>query len=990
MIYEMQQNNQEIEDIIDSNLDAIELDFICNNNIRSNRKVLTTIEQALDLLKSARLASNSEVYFYFSVAFITHSGILDILMKLRELDALSVKGKILTTDYLYFTQPIALNCISQLNNVELKIFRCDKNTGFHTKGYIFCHNTFHEIIIGSSNLTTNALTKNFEWNTCIKTHKDSDFSREVIANFNSLWDNHDSQYYVDIQHIYEEEFLHSCATQLVKKSVKKPLNTDLKPNGIQKIFIEKLKQSISSNKKKGLLISATGTGKTFACIFGVKEANPQTLLFIVHSKIIAKQAKESFESYFPNKKVTLAAGEDKDFSGDYVFTTFQTLFAKNSYAGKERYLDIKRDRFDFVIIDECHHIGAKIFKSVGNYFTPSLFMLGMTATPDRTDDEDVYSFFGNNILLDIRLSQALDGNYLCPFKYFGISDLQIINDDISNSKVNQDSFNLLVADERVQYILKEAEIYGYPKNQIYGLVFCSTIDECKVLSNKFNNNGYRTTYLSATNTYYEREEAIRKLCLNKDDPDKLHYIFTVDIFNEGVDIKPVNQIIMLRPTQSSIIFIQQLGRGLRLDDNKEFVIVLDFIANYKTNFLIPVALSSDNSYDKEYLKRFIMQPNSLISGQCSVSLDQISRQQVLKSIDKAKLNSVAFLKERYFALAKKNNRAPMLCDFEKYNDIDPLLFVKHKRFNSLHAFQVLFDKNKYLYKNIDATGVKYIEYLSRYFIRGFRALDIRILELLADKQNNIYEHLKNDGFDIPNNTKDHIKAYCSNNFDVEAKRNKFGDLSLIIDDGDDISVHPSFAQQIDNSNFKAVVDDIISFAKINLSKKYYNPYKDTDFILYKTYSRVDITHLLNWKRNPPPLNIGGYKANIQTKTLPIFINYHKNDKDFINYDDKFIDHKTFRMHSRPNLKLSTNEIKYFTDMRTNGFKLYLFMCKERNYTNNDPKKRSEGQQYYFMGTIKDVTDTREVQKNGKRLVSMNLHLTTPVDNSIYDYIVNKD
>ncbi len=249
------------------------------------------------------------------------------------------------------------------------------------------------------------------------------------------------------------------------------------------------------------------------------------------------------------------------------------------------------------------------------YFTPDLW-LGMTASPD-TQRFDIYKLFDHNIAYEIRLQQAMEENLLCPFHYFGIHDVFVNGKQIGDMESDEHAFNQLVNEERVRHIITQAEYYGYSGNRLKGLIFCSRKDEAKALSEAFNQRGYHTAVLTGEDSESKRNACIEKLTkelTSNADEDYLDYIFSVDIFSEGVDIPEINQVIMLRPTESPIVFIQQLGRGLRKFEGKDFVVILDFIGNYKNNFLIPIALSGDQSYNKDTVRRYLMSGDRMIPG----------------------------------------------------------------------------------------------------------------------------------------------------------------------------------------------------------------------------------------------------------------------------------------------------------------------------------------------------------------------------------------
>lgn len=307
--------------------------------------------------------------------------------------------------------------------------------------------------------------------------------------------------------------------------------------------------------------------------------------------------------------------------------------------------------------DEAHHVPADTYQKVMKHFTPKLW-LGMTATPDKRDDNiegrNVYELFDHQIAYEIRLQQAMEENLLCPFHYFGITDLAIIGDDEEASR----DFSVLTSDERVKHIINEADYYGYSGDKVKGLIFCSSIKETEELSEKFNHminpstgQKFRTIALNGSASEQERQNAFERLAMNKEDAtadhEPLDYIFSVEILNEGVDIVEVNQVIMLRPTQSPIVFIQQLGRGLRKAYGKEYVVILDFIGNYNNNFMIPIALSGDRTYNKDNIRRYIMEGGRVIPGASTVHFDEISRKRIFVSVDKANFSDIKLIRENY-------------------------------------------------------------------------------------------------------------------------------------------------------------------------------------------------------------------------------------------------------------------------------------------------------------------------------------------------------
>ena len=560
---------------------AYQPQFLSNNH-KEGKKVLSSIED--ELMSCDK--------FQISVAFITMGGITPLLQTLKELEKNGIPGEILTTNYLNFSEPKALEKLHGLSNITLKMYDVEKAAeGFHTKGYIFKKEEIYRIIIGSSNMTSAALTSNREWNTKVVSTEQGEVAKQIVEEYNELWN---SRYALSFDNFYEE---YKERYQIIKRQREIAKSEEipsiekyrLKPNAMQVGFITNLRKILEKGEDRALLISATGTGKTYASAFAMRELGFKRVLFLVHRGQLARQTKKSYEKIF-DKSVSmgLVGAGYSDYDRDYVFATVQTL---NRDEHLRKYAP---DDFDCIILDEAHHSSANTYQKVMNYFTPKLW-LGMTATPDKRDDDidgkNIYQIFNYQIAYEIRLQQAMEENLLCPFHYFGITDLSIIDDEASGR-----DFSMLTSNERVKHIIEQADYYGYSGDKIKGLIFCSSIRETEELSAKFNQainpatgQHFRTIALNGSASEQERQNAFERLAMNEDeatiDTQPLDYIFSVEILNEGVDIVEVNQVIMLRPTQSPIVFIQQLGRGLRKANGKEYVVILDFIGNYNKFYI---------------------------------------------------------------------------------------------------------------------------------------------------------------------------------------------------------------------------------------------------------------------------------------------------------------------------------------------------------------------------------------------------------------------
>lgn len=522
-----------IDQNISSNL-AYQSQFV-SNNYKEGRKVISSIED--------ELLSCEE--FAISVAFITMGGITPLLQTLRELEQRGIPGKILTTDYLTFSDPKALRILASFKNIELKMYVTENaKEGFHTKGYIFKKEELYRIIVGSSNMTLSALTTNREWNTKIVSTEQGEYTQNVVAEFEQLWNAQKSLLFEQFIEAYTNIYMKNKIIRKQKEIAKQAevLSLEvyrLQPNSMQVGFINNLRKIYEAGEDKALLISATGTGKTYASAFAARELEFKKVLFLVHRNQIAKQALKSYRKVFDGRvSMGMVIGKYQDYDADFVFATVQTLSKEDSLSRYEK------EHWDLIVVDEAHHSSADSYRKIMDYFTPKLW-LGMTATPDKRDDNlegrNIYEIFNHQIAYEIRLQNAMEEDLLCPFHYFGITDLEVIADAGKSSEEKVENFIYLTSDERVLNVMKQAEFFGYSGDRVKGLIFCSRIDEAKELSAKFNEKGWRTLVLSGSDSESVRADAIERLAGNEAE-DALDYIISVDIFSEGVDVPEINQV----------------------------------------------------------------------------------------------------------------------------------------------------------------------------------------------------------------------------------------------------------------------------------------------------------------------------------------------------------------------------------------------------------------------------------------------------------------
>lgn len=720
-------------------------------------------------------------YFEFSVAFISESGLAVLKQILLNLKEKGVKGRIITSTYLGFNAPKMFKQLLSFSNIEVRIFE-QEHCGFHPKGFIFHTGDHRDIIVGSSNLTQTALESNQEWDLFFTSHENGELASQVSNEFDIQW-----ELSTPLTNEWIESYKETYVKPVRPASVQSPKT--IKPNKMQEEALKSLKNLRDNNKDKALLISATGTGKTFLSAFDVRRFKPKRLLFVVHRRNIAEAALRSFKYLIPNVSMGIFSGNTKETDSDFIFSTVQTIH-------KKEYREMfERDAFDYIIIDEVHRAGAQSYQDIVDYFKPK-FLLGMSATPERSDDFDIYEMFDHNIAYEIRLIQAMEYNLLCPFHYYGITDMTSDGIEIDDKS----EFNILTSELRVDYIIEKINEYGYSGDHIHDLIFCSRKDECEKLSQLFNLRGYKTIALTGDSSEDMRQKAIDSLESN--DENSLDYIFTVDIFNEGIDIPKVNQVVMLRPTESAIVFVQQLGRGLRKNDSKEYVVIIDFIANYEKNFLIPVALSGQTNYNKDSLRQFVCEGSLMTPGASTIQFDQITEKRIYQSIDAANFTQVRLIKDSYKQLKEKLGRIPRLKEFEQYGAIDVQLMFQNKSLGCYHTFLSKYEKDYHIH--FGTLEEKYLQFISSKLSSGKRVEELEAIKLIINKRTNLLTHLKetlNSDYkiELPDVGIETISNILSQNFMTGSSKKTF-EKAVFLDENFESS--PQFLKLLNNEDFK--------------------------------------------------------------------------------------------------------------------------------------------------------------------------------------------
>jgi superfamily II DNA or RNA helicase len=918
------------------------------NDHKKGLKVLTQLKKELDTCSS----------FCFSVAFITYSGINILLEKLKELENKNIQGKIITSNYLNFSEPKALERLLEFSNLDIHIY---EKAAFHIKGYMFDHKQYHSLFVGSSNLTHQALLSNKEWNLKISGKENGALLKNINNEIETLYK--DS---IPLTKQWLEAYtLKYNETKELRKSVKEfNIKTlTLEPNFMQRKAVEALSELRENGETKAILVSATGTGKTYLSAFDVKAAKPKKLLFLAHREQLLIQAEESFKTVLGSEiKSGFLSGKSKEYDCDYLFSTMNMMAKENIYS------TFSPKEFDYIIIDEAHRSASNSYQNIINYFKPK-FLFGMTATPSRTDAKDVLAYFDNNIALKINLQQAMEFDLLCPFHYFGISEISIDGEIINDNT----DINKLSSRERVKNIIDKIKYYGYSSNRAKGLIFCSRNKEAKDLSNKFNNKGYKTLALSGESSQQERESAITRLERDERDENSLDYIFTVDIFNEGVDIPSINQIILLRPTQSAVIFIQQLGRGLRKWNEKEFVVVLDFIGNYENNYYIPMALSSDKSFNREVIRKTVSDGSSFLAGCSTIEFDQISKHQIYKAIDNSKLGGKKNIKEAYTQLKNELAHIPSFKEFERNAAV--ALDIVIDNYGSYYQLVKECEKDNNPY-NLSSNELIALNFITKKIGKGKHYQSIDLLKQLIHFSNTYVNES-----DLKYETKSIKTAYTvlSHQYNTIANTEKClqeHQACILAEKSNNyITTSQTLKTYIQNPTFVNCVNDVLKYAEQQFKENYIKQYKNTNLSLFKQYSYEEVCKALNWEKNQSAV-MNGYMFNEKTNTFPVFINYEK-EEEAINYQDHFESNNTMIAISKKTRKIGSKDWKYIYEAKQRNTKIYLFVRKNKASTNS--------KDFYFLGEIEPIGDAQEIKIQNTIAFKIRYKLETPVREDIYEY-----
>ncbi|MCU0239935.1 MAG: DUF3427 domain-containing protein [Pyrinomonadaceae bacterium] len=856
------------------------------------------------------------------VSFVKFKGIIILERELQEFTKRGGKLRVITTTYMGATDYKAIQLLSKLENTEVKISYNTGNERLHAKAYLFYRNTgFHTGYIGSSNFSRSALTDGLEWNIKITTKEVSHIIDKFQKTFDSYWQSDDFELFDDS--IHREKLVASLNQG--KNSKTTVINYSLfevKPYPFQLEILEKLEVERSVHERyRNLVVAATGTGKTLISAFDYKNfrQNNKTskLLFLAHRKEILTQSLATYRGILRDNNFGELWGYGMEPSNyEYVFASIQTL------NNRIENLNLSPEYFDYIVIDECHHLTANSYRATINYFKPKI-LLGLTATPERMDGGDIQEDFYNRIAAEIRLPEALNRKLLCPFQYFGVSDsidLSSVGWNTGKYDVSQLTNIYTANDRRVSEIIDALEKYTKDKQDVRALGFCVSIAHAKYMAEKFSLAGFKADYHTSVNN--QNSDLVRSQLMSKE----INYLFVVDIFNEGIDIPEIDTVLFLRPTESLTIFLQQLGRGLRLAENKDCLTVLDFVGNarpeynFENKFRALIGKTTTTVH-KEIEDNFPHLPLG-----CSIVLEKKAKEVILENIKSATSLGAGQIINKIRNYKHQTTLPLSLKNFTEFNNISIQAIYKRGSWKRLCQEAGVIDF-------FDSTNEKEI----------FSAISNKWLSTSSTSYFKFILKLAKDNFqvkvsDLNLNEKTMLLML---HYDVWQKSGGFDSLE---DSIRSIGKNKIFVEEI--IEVLEILEDQIDFKEMEIQLPYHQPLK-----VHARYTRdqILVAFDMNTFEHASSNRIGvgvAYNANINTEIL--FVNLIKSEKDFsptTMYDDYAINEYLFHWQSQNSAGPHTQKGMSYINHVVQNKKILLFVREK----NKDEFKKRMG--YVFVGEV---------------------------------------
>ncbi|MEG0978016.1 MAG: DUF3427 domain-containing protein [Bacilli bacterium] len=915
-----------------------------------------------NILNELKLLLNQCDHFSFSVSFIKKSGLNLLKDSIENALKRGAVGEIITTDYMHFTDIESCNILCEFgekyknfNAYMFKINEQEDFDGFHTKGYIFSFKNLTSVIIGSVNITGYALQHNAEWSLLSTSLNEEEYINTIKNEFDYLKNLSiplDASYIDSIENFSFE----SC---------------EVIPNEMQKEALVSLRKARLEGHDKVLILSTMASGKTLLSAFDTKIFEAKKILYLAPNSTILGSAKNEFKKVYGEKKTYgTYDGYKHDYNVDILFGNISSIYKHMN--------EFNSNDFDYIIADEAQHAPADTFKQTLLYFKPE-FLLGLSGNIDRLDNADVKGIFGDFISYELTLREAINNNIVMPFKYIGVKDDFIDYGDINDVKLIGrqlcSSVNIDFIDEEIKKVKNELD------GKIKCLAFCKTIDHAKMMSEAMKNNGYKTAFMCGTTSIPDRDILIRKL---QDENDPLQIIFAVDVLNEGVDIPRMNLALFLRPTESSLLFSQQLGRALRKAPNKKRPIILDFIGNnYKTAHHIARALYGlvESPISEMYVEQAIVRNNidfNLFG--VDIHFEEKSSDEIAKSLEGVNYYSSKYIcyKYRIFKIYLDIVSYPSHQSFLGNKDFDLIDILNCKKYKGSY-YEFLKTEEPRFSQSFTESQVSFLNYLYKE-LPLIRPYEFEMLKFLLINGEGTIDDLKNTVND---------KVFSEIRFNHALKyllgeENQKNIASIEVFDGiyklcqyiDPISSLDNIEHiDYDNLSFNAFVLDLLEYGL----KKYYQEFGDFDgeAKLYSLYSRIELKRATC--KGPVSTVQGGlFYSDEELTKLNIFIdlNKEKDVEEHLNYSDGFIDSKTLMWESSTRTTLDNNRGTKLIGLD----KVHIFVrkCKEENGCSL---------RYVYLGTG-HLTEPKNTE-NQKLSIIFKVTLDNEIPNFLYSQLTAK-